>query len=223
MNQFKDKEQSSITQLHLFESSVSSLPERSLIAGVDEVGRGALFGPVVSAAVILSSSSIQQLKELGVTDSKKLSPDKRNELALSIHCKAIDCKIGWASVREIDQLNILHASLLSMKRAIMKLDPAPNLCLIDGNQPVPDIPYPQLTLIKGDLLSVPIASASIIAKVWRDKLITKLSKRYPGYNLELNKGYGTVSHRKAIQLQGTTSQHRRSFKPCQPIETNQDG
>lgn len=185
------------------------------VAGVDEVGRGALFGPVVAAAVILSDTMQADLIEAGVTDSKRLSPLARQQLAIHIQTVAIDCRIGVASVWEIDRLNILQASLLAMKRSIIRLNPQPRFCLIDGNQPVPNLAIPQRTLIKGDQLSVSIAAASIVAKVWRDTLITRLSAKYPGYDLETNKGYGTAKHRLALAQIGITKQHRLSFRPCQ--------
>lgn len=190
-------------------------PTSILIAGVDEVGRGALFGPVVAAAVILSEDSIAQLTSAGVKDSKKLTPGVRFRLATKIKAIAIDCKIGWASVKEIDRLNILQATLLAMKRAIIRLNPEPELCLIDGNQKIPKLLIPQQTIIKGDSTSIAIAAASIVAKVWRDELITRLAKKYPEYDLKQNKGYGTAKHRQAIQEYGITYQHRQSFRCCQ--------
>ncbi|WOB43268.1 ribonuclease HII [Thermoleptolyngbya oregonensis NK1-22] len=186
-----------------------------LIAGVDEVGRGALFGPVVAAAVILPESAAAELAALGVTDSKLLSPVQRDRLVEQVRCLAMDCRIGFASVREIDRLNILQASLLAMRRAIARLSPQPDLCLVDGNQRIPDLPIPQQPIIKGDQTCLAIAAASILAKVWRDRLIVRLSARYPHYDLATNKGYGTVAHRLALQTYGCTSQHRRSFKSCQ--------
>lgn len=199
-------------------------PTPILIAGVDEVGRGALFGPVVAAAVILSENSMTQLTRAGVKDSKKLTPGVRSRLALEIKAIAIDCKIGWASVREIDRFNILQATLLAMKRAISKLNPQPELCLIDGNQKIPQLFIPQQTIIKGDSTSLVIAAASIVAKVWRDELITRLAEKYPHYDLKQNKGYGTAKHRQALQHYGVTSQHRQSFSCCQlslPLEYNE--
>ncbi|MBD2260297.1 ribonuclease HII [Pseudanabaena sp. FACHB-2040] len=184
-------------------------------AGVDEVGRGALFGPVVAAAVILSDASACELISLGVRDSKQLSPTRRQVLAVAIQQLAVDCKIGLASVQEIDRLNILQASLLAMKRAILQLDPAPSLCLIDGNQRVPDLPMSQQTIVKGDQQNCAIAAASILAKVWRDTLITRLASRYPGYDLAANKGYGSLKHRQALATLGPSPQHRLSFRPCQ--------
>jgi ribonuclease HII len=185
------------------------------VAGVDEVGRGALFGPVVAAAVILPDAMQADLIRAGVTDSKRLSSTVRQQLASYIQTVAIDCQIGIASVWEIDRLNILQASLLAMKRAIVRLNPQPDFCLIDGNQPIPNLAMPQQTLIKGDQLSVSIAAASIVAKVWRDTLIMRLSAKYPGYDLETNKGYGTAKHRLALERMGITKQHRLSFRPCQ--------
>lgn len=189
--------------------------ELELIAGVDEVGRGALFGPVVAAAVILPKAAVVPLAQSGVTDSKQLSATQRQILAKQIQHEAIACKIGIASVREIDRLNILRASLLAMRRAISKLQPQPHLCLIDGNQRVPELNIPQQTIVQGDRQSLPIAAASIIAKVWRDQLIVRLAERYPEYDLATNKGYGTPKHRQAIQQFGISRQHRRSFSPCQ--------
>jgi ribonuclease HII len=195
------------------------------IAGVDEVGRGALFGPVVAAAVILPRSVQFDLAAAGVTDSKRLSPTARQHLAQRIQAVAVDCRIGVASVREIDRMNILQASLLAMKRSIDRLTPQPDLCLIDGNQRVPGLIYPQQSLVKGDQSCLAIAAASIVAKVWRDELIVRLAAKYPGYDLVMNKGYGTAKHRLGLKQIGISKQHRRSFSPCQveldPIEPAQ--
>jgi ribonuclease HII len=184
------------------------------IAGVDEVGRGALFGPVVAAAVILPNAAVQPLIAAGVTDSKQLSAAQRTQLALQIKQLAVDCRIGYASVREIDRLNILQASLLAMKRAILKLKVRPDLCLVDGNQRIPGLMIPQQPIVKGDQRSLAIAAASILAKVWRDDLITRLAVKYPQYGLVNNKGYGTPSHRLALSQYGVSCYHRRSFSPC---------
>lgn len=183
-------------------------------AGVDEVGRGAFFGPVVAAAVILPVAAIAPLTAVGVTDSKKLSPIKRQQLAAQIRQLA-HCSVGMASAYEIDRINILQASLLAMHRAIARLSPAPQLCLIDGNQRVPQLLIPQKTIVKGDQHELAIAAASIVAKVWRDDLITRLDKRYPGYDLSSNKGYGSAKHRAGIASLGVCRQHRKSFKSCQ--------
>jgi ribonuclease HII len=204
-----------VQQFKLFELELPNVASNGLIAGVDEVGRGALFGPVVAAAVILPTTVEQQLWAAGVTDSKKLSPLQRQTLATQIRDVAIACQIGIASVREIDRLNILQASLLAMHRAITRLNPPPDFCLIDGNQRVPNLAIPQQTLVKGDSRALAIAAASIVAKVWRDQLIERLAGRYPGYDLASNKGYGTQKHRLGLEKQGVSAQHRRSFTPCQ--------
>lgn len=183
----------------------------TLIAGVDEVGRGALFGSVVAAAVVLPLWAIPQLIALGVKDSKKLSPMKRQELIQPIKDLVTGWKISSATVAEIDELNILQASLLAMRRSVLNLPVAPDICLIDGNFLVPNLNLMQKTVIKGDLRSPVIAAASILAKVWRDELITSLAHRYPAYDLARNKGYPTAKHRLAIAQQGITPEHRRSF------------
>ncbi|NJM99892.1 MAG: ribonuclease HII [Phormidesmis sp. RL_2_1] len=190
-----------------------SLPSEQ-IAGVDEVGRGALFGPVVASAVVLPSQAIAPLTHAGVTDSKKLSPRKRQQLALQIRQLAI-CTIGMASAYEIDRINILRASLLAMHRAVSQLSPAPKLCLVDGNQPIAALPIPQETVIKGDQQILAIAAASIIAKVWRDELIIRLDRHYSGYDLASNKGYGSAKHLAGIAKLGICRQHRTSFRSCQ--------
>lgn len=187
----------------------------SLIAGVDEVGRGALFGPVVAAAVVLTSGARDTLQAMGVADSKQLTPKKREALVPAIKSLAVAWAIGMASVHDIERINILQASLLAMARAIRKLEPQPQLCLIDGNRQVPQLRLPQQTVIQGDNKYVEIGAASILAKVWRDTLLVRLDRRYPGYDLASNKGYGSRTHRLAIQTLGPTHQHRKSFKGCQ--------
>lgn len=187
----------------------------TLIAGVDEVGRGALFGSVVAAAVVLPLWAIPQLIALGVKDSKKLSPVKRQELIQPIKDLVVGWQISSATVAEIDELNILQASLLAMRRSILNLPVTPNICLIDGNFLVPNLNLAQKTVVKGDLRSPIIAAASILAKVWRDELITDLAAQYPAYDLARNKGYPTAKHRLAIAQRGITPEHRRSFKSCQ--------
>jgi ribonuclease HII len=185
------------------------------VAGVDEVGRGALFGPVVAAAVIVSPAAAKRLINAGVKDSKQLRGPTREILYEIIKSHAVDCRIGIASVYEIDRLNILQASLLAMRRAIARLSITPDLCLIDGNRPIPNFAIEQRTIIKGDQTEVAIAAASIIAKVWRDRLIIRLEQRYPGYSLASNKGYGSRAHLQGLQTLGPSLQHRRSFSPCQ--------
>lgn len=192
----------------LYPNGLSAAP---LMAGVDEVGRGALFGPVVAAAVILPEAAIAPLLAMGMTDSKQLKPVERHQLAHRIRTLALAYQLGIASVWEIDRLNILQASLLAMRRAVSRLQPLPTHCLVDGNQPIPALAIPQQTVVKGDLLVPQIAAASILAKVWRDDLISRLAKRYPGYDLDQNKGYGTPRHRRALLEHGPTFFHRRSF------------
>ncbi len=186
------------------------------IAGVDEVGRGCLFGPVVAAAVILPESVWEPLATAGVTDSKRLSPKRRAILYDEILACA-EGYVGFSSVREIDRINILQASLLAMKRAIARFPHPPLLCLVDGNRRIPNLEIPQQTVIKGDQVELAIAAASIVAKVWRDRLMIRLAQKYPGYDLASNKGYGSLKHRTAIRSLGITRQHRRSFAPCQPL------
>lgn len=192
---------------------------QSLMAGVDEVGRGALFGPVVAAAVILPTQSLDTLAAMGVTDSKQLSPAQRVKLTSQIRATALDFQIGIASAREIDRRNILQASLAAMRRAVLRLHPQPELCLVDGNQTIPDLPIPQQAIVKGDQKVLAIAAASIIAKVWRDQLMIRLSAKYPEYDLATNKGYGTAKHRLALQRLGPSPHHRLSFSPCRSNET----
>jgi ribonuclease HII len=194
-------------------STLSRIPD--LVAGIDEVGRGALFGPVVAAAVILPNSAWPKLIAADIKDSKKLSSSRRIKLAQEICQLATDWKIGFASSAEIDQINILQATLLAMRRAVLKLKVLPQLCLVDGNQPIKDLLVRQETIVKGDERSLSIAAASIVAKVWRDDLIIRLASKYPVYHLEHNKGYGSQKHLLALQQHGASPLHRKSFRPCQ--------
>ncbi|ESA35393.1 rnase hii [Leptolyngbya sp. Heron Island J] len=187
------------------------------IAGVDEVGRGALFGPVVAAAVILKPDAELWLQQQGVADSKAISSKKRERLIPIIQSASVDAKIGCISVRQIDQINILQASLQAMRQAILHLSPQPTQCLVDGNQAIPELSIEQQTVVKGDQSVVAIAAASILAKVWRDTLIIRLSRRYPGYDLASNKGYGSPKHLAGLKNLGPTRYHRRSFKSCQQL------
>ncbi len=184
-----------------------------VVAGVDEVGRGSLIGPVYAAAVILNKSINKKL----LKDSKKLSKSKREILSKYIKKNSI-WSIGKASVNEIEKLNILQASLLAMKRAIQKLEKKPSLTLIDGNK-LPDMKnYKLKSIIKGDQKIPSISAASIIAKVTRDKMITNLGKKFKGYYWENNYGYGTKQHLKAIKNLGITKQHRKTFSPINKIK-----
>ena len=184
-----------------------------IIAGVDEVGRGSLIGPVYAAAVILKKSINKKL----LKDSKKLNKNKREMLSKYIK-KNSTWAIGKASVKEIEKINILYASLLAMKRAIKKLKKKPYLVLIYGNN-LPEIKdYNLKSIIKGDQKIPSISAASIIAKVTRDKMITKLGKKYKGYFWDQNYGYGTKQHLKSIKSLGTTCQHRKTFSPIKKMK-----
>ena len=179
-----------------------------VVAGVDEVGRGSLIGPVYAAAVILNKSINKKL----LKDSKKLSKSKREILSKYIKKNSI-WSIGKASVNEIEKLNILQASLLAMKRAIQKLEKKPSITLIDGNKLPVMKNYKLKPIIKGDQKIPSISAASIIAKVTRDKMITNLGKKFKGYYWDQNCGYGTKQHLKAIKNLGITKQHRKNFSP----------
>ena len=191
----------------------------TLVAGVDEVGRGALVGSVVAATVVVPLSNIPRLIAIGVKDSKKLSATKREQLVPLIKELATDYCIGFASVAEIDSLNILQASLLAMKRSVLELQVTPDVCLVDGKFAIANLSIVQKTVVKGDARSPVIAAASILAKVWRDELIVDLAQKYPEYDLAANKGYPTSAHRLAIKKHGICIEHRRSFKSCQNLPT----
>ena len=183
-----------------------------LIAGVDEVGRGSWIGPVYSAAVILKKGiNIKLLK-----DSKQISIKKRNQLSKYIKKNSI-YSISKASNKEVDRLNILNATLLSMKRAINKLKQKPNIVLLDGIHAPKNMNYNFETIVDGDKKIPAISAASIIAKVARDRYITKLSKKYESYGWDTNFGYGTKKHLKAMKKFGVTVHHRKSFKPVYNI------
>ncbi|MBX9694680.1 MAG: ribonuclease HII [Cyanobacteria bacterium] len=195
------------------------------VIGVDEVGRGCLAGPVVACAVILPSPLLgselyHELAELN--DSKMLSESVRNALSASIRQNAL-WAVAEASIEEIDTINILWASLLAMRRAVATLTKKQSLkrgnclVLVDGNRPIKSLSIKQLPVIKGDSTSASIAAASVVAKVYRDELMTKLSAEYPAYGWESNKGYGSKVHRDAIVEFGMTPLHRRSFR-CVPEE-----
>ena len=179
-----------------------------ILAGVDEVGRGSLIGPVYAAAVILNNSIDKKL----LKDSKALTKDKREELEKYIKKNSI-WAIGQASTKEIEKINILHASLLAMKRAVLKLKKKPSLVLIDGNK-IPNLEnYNLKYVIKGDQKISSISAASIIAKVSRDRFITTLSKKFKNYGWDTNSGYGTKKHLNAIKKFGITKYHRKTFSP----------
>jgi ribonuclease HII len=179
------------------------------ICGIDEAGRGPWAGPVVAAAVVLPRRG----RPKGIADSKALTPEAREALALEIRACSI-VSVGVASVGEIDSLNILHASHLAMRRAFDGLSPAPVAALVDGNAG-PDLPCPVELIVDGDVIAPVISAASIIAKVERDRMMVELCGRYPGYGFSKHKGYGTPEHREALLRLGPCPIHRRSFKRVQ--------
>lgn len=183
------------------------------VAGIDEAGRGPWAGPVVAAAVILPADLPGELAD-GLDDSKKLPAARRERLFdVLTSCPGLDFGIGAASVTEIERNNILAATYTAMRRAIAALDTLPDTALIDGNRLPPGLPCPGRTVIKGDSLSLSIAAASIFAKVTRDRIMTSLSARYPGYHWERNAGYGTKQHQDGLKAFGVTCHHRRAFAP----------
>ncbi len=183
-----------------------------LVAGVDEVGRGPLAGPVTAAAVILNPDAIPD----GLNDSKALTARRREALAVCLHATA-RVAIVHVGVEEIDALNILRASHVAMVRAIQQLSPGPDFALIDGNQMPRDLPCAGQTLVKGDGRSLSIAAASIVAKVARDRIMEDLAQQHPGYGWERNAGYPTPEHKAALRDIGVTPHHRRSFAPVRNI------
>lgn len=179
-----------------------------LVAGVDEVGRGPLAGPVVAAAVMLDETRPIE----GLADSKVLSPRRREQLSAIIKERALCWALGRAEVEEIDRLNILQASLLAMQRAVMSLTLQPELVLVDGNQ-APSLIYPVTTIIRGDATEASISAASILAKVERDAEMCRMDRIYPGYDFSRHKGYPTSGHLEALADSGVSPIHRRSFAP----------
>ncbi|MBB1428452.1 ribonuclease HII [Shewanella frigidimarina] len=181
---------------------------QGLVAGVDEVGRGPLIGDVVTAAVILDPNK----PIVGLNDSKKLSEKRRNALYQQIMDNALSVSVGRASPAEIDELNILHATMLAMQRAVAGLSILPERVLVDGNR-VPDFGIASHAIIKGDGLVAAISAASIIAKVTRDAEMDTLDSQYPQYGFAKHKGYPTKAHFEALALYGVLPEHRKSFKP----------
>lgn len=180
-----------------------------LIAGVDEVGRGPLAGPVVACAVIMPPET---RAIAGVDDSKKLTPAARTRLAVKIRQRAVSIGVGAASVREIDRINIYQATVLAMGRALARLSVAPNHVLVDG-KPFRTLQVPHTAIVGGDDACYSIACASIIAKVTRDRVMHALASRYPNYRWERNVGYSTIAHLQGLAQHGATPHHRRSFMP----------
>lgn len=182
------------------------------VAGVDEVGRGPLAGPVVAAAVVFDPARLPE----GLADSKRLTAKRREALALALH-ETAELGIGMASVDEIDEINILRASHLAMLRAVAALPAPPEALLIDGNMIPEGCPHPARAIVKGDARSVSIAAASILAKSARDALMRDLAQQFPGYGWETNAGYPSKSHKAALQNLGVTPHHRKSFAPVYKI------
>ena len=181
-----------------------------IITGVDEAGRGPLAGPVVAAAVVLNPRK----KIEGLADSKILTPIARERLFQEIRQKALAWSYARATVAEIDQLNILHATMLAMQRAVLRLPITPELVLVDGNR-CPLLPYQSKAIIGGDAIEPAISAASIVAKVIRDRMMAVLDRFHPQYGFKQHKGYGTKMHLEAISKHGPSRVHRRSFKPNQ--------
>ncbi|EKN4182286.1 ribonuclease HII [Yersinia ruckeri] len=187
-------------------------PQANLIAGVDEVGRGPLVGAVVTAAVILDPKR----PIVGLADSKKLSEKRRLSLYDEIIEKALSWSLGRAEPAEIDELNILHATMLAMQRAVAGLHIAPDYVLIDGNR-CPALPMPSLAVVKGDSRVAEISAASIVAKVTRDREMAELDSYFPGYGFAQHKGYPTALHLERLTALGATEHHRRSFAPVKNV------
>lgn len=196
------------------ETDVASLAADAdtIVAGVDEAGRGPLAGPVVAAAVVLSAAYPID----GLADSKTLSALRREALAVQIRAHAAAWALGMASVEEIDRLNILQATLLAMQRAVQGLAVTPDLVLVDGNR-APRLSCPVRTVVRGDALIKSISAASILAKVARDAILLNLDGEYPGYGFAAHKGYPTNAHRRALEALGPSPVHRRSFAPVRRL------
>lgn len=194
---------------------MDEIPSHFLVAGVDEVGRGCLAGSVVAAAVILDPNK----PIAGLADSKKLTERKREQLSESIQENALSWAIAEASVAEIDSLNILHATLLAMQRAVAGLHIQPDTVLVDGNQ-LPRLTMPALAIVKGDSKVQAISAASIIAKVYRDKLMVDYHQQYPNFSFHLHKSYGTQQHLAEIEEFGILDIHRKTFNPVKTLLLN---
>lgn len=201
-----------MSQAALFDAEASGLV--TVVAGCDEVGRGPWAGPVVAAAVVLDPAR----PIAGLADSKALSPRRREALDAQIRAHSLGWSIAESSVEEIDQLNILQATMLAMQRAVSALPCRIDLLLVDGNQ-TPKVAVPCQAIVGGDAAHPAISAASIIAKVYRDRLMTELGQRHPGYGFEQHSGYGTAAHRAALLTLGPCAAHRRSFAPIRRLLT----
>lgn len=186
------------------------------ICGVDEAGRGPLAGPVVAAAVILPSN----VTIIGCTDSKKLTPEAREKVFDEIVERGLVCAVGVVDNQTIDQMNILKASLMAMRKAVMDLEQTPDVILVDGNYPIPRVPQPQYAIIGGDARCQSIAAASIIAKVTRDRIMDKYDQLYPDFSFGKHKGYPTQDHLEELKKHGPCDIHRKSFKPVAELLDN---
>lgn len=194
---------------------------RGIVAGVDEAGRGPWVGPVVAGAVVFLNRNVDAYLLAHLNDSKKLSEKRREELFELIKSEArkgnLRYGIGQASAQEIDEINILEASFLAMKRAVEALNIKPDMALIDGNRVPKSFVCPTKCVIKGDALSLSISAASIAAKVTRDRLMKEMALKYPGYGFEKNAGYGTKDHIEGLKKYGITPEHRKSYKPIKEM------
>lgn len=210
-SKYSKAEQAALTKTAMQQAALRwDIP--GLVAGVDEAGRGPLAGPVVAAAVILDD--LHPIK--GLADSKKLTASRRDALFDEIRAKALCCSIAIASVEEIDQLNILQATLLAMRRAVEGLRLKPIRVLVDGNR-LPVLRIQAEAIVKGDSLVPAISAASILAKVHRDRLCADMDQQYPHYGFARHKGYGTAVHLAALQEHGACEQHRKSFRPVTDV------
>ena len=188
-----------------------------LIAGVDEAGRGPWVGPVVAGCVAFVNRTVDDFLLDNLNDSKKISKKKREKLYEALYVEKekgnVLIGVGLVSAKEIDEINILNASFLAMKRAIEDAGVAPNMVLVDGNREPKNFGYKTRAIVKGDAKSYSISGASIIAKVYRDKLMEEMAKKYPGYGFEKNAGYGTKAHIEGLKQFGVTPEHRKSYAP----------
>lgn len=188
-----------------------------IIAGVDEAGRGPWAGPVVAGAVVFYTRQVNPYLLSSLNDSKKLSAKKREELYALIETEAqngtLSYGIGEATAEEIDKFNILQATFMAMCRAVENLGCVPDIALLDGNRAPKKFVCPVKTIIKGDALSLSISAASVMAKVYRDRLMASLAQKYPGYGFEKNAGYGTKAHIEGLRKLGVTPEHRKSYRP----------
>ncbi|MBF0308421.1 MAG: ribonuclease HII [Magnetococcales bacterium] len=186
------------------------------ICGIDEAGRGPLCGPVVAGAVCFAAGHEAAMLE-GLDDSKRLSSRDRERLFDTITQQALGWSVAVAEAGEIDRINIRQATLLAMKRAVEGLPEVPQWVLVDGRDLPPGLPCPGQAVVKGDALSLSVAAASVLAKVWRDRIMDQLAERFPGYGWERNRGYPTADHLAALKRLGATPQHRRSYAPVKAL------